>query len=72
MEKIKFGNFNVIIHNENWLYWAEVEDLPGCFTQAETKQELFKNLKEAIASYIISLQKDLIFSDFNQKQEKYA
>jgi len=54
MEKIKFGNFNVIIHNENWLYWAEVEDLPGCFTQAETKQELFKNLKEAIASYLIS------------------
>ena len=72
MEKIKFGNFNVIVHNEDWLYWAEVEDLPGCFTQAENKQELFKNLKEAIASYIISLQKDLVFSDFNQKQEEYA
>lgn len=28
-------------------FWAEVPALPGCFTQAETKQELLANLREA-------------------------
>lgn len=40
-------------------YWAEVENLPGCFTAADTLEELNANLKEAIASYLGSLEKDL-------------
>jgi predicted RNase H-like HicB family nuclease len=29
-------------------YWAEVEELPGCVSQAETKDELLINIVEAI------------------------
>ena len=66
MKKIKIWEFIVNIHNEDNSYWAEVENLPWCFTQAETEQELIKNIKEAIWSYILSLQKDLISTDFNK------
>jgi predicted RNase H-like HicB family nuclease len=30
-------------------FWAEVPAIPGCATQGETIDELFKNLHEAIA-----------------------
>jgi predicted RNase H-like HicB family nuclease len=29
-------------------YWAEVTSIPGCVTQAETYEELIKNIHEAI------------------------
>ena len=32
-------------------YWAEVPDFPGCFTQGESLDELFDNLKEAVAAH---------------------
>ena len=32
-------------------YWAEVPALPGCFTQAETAEELEANLLEAIEGW---------------------
>ena len=35
--------------DETGTYVAEVEDLPGCVTQASTFEELLKNLREAIA-----------------------
>lgn len=35
--------------DEAGTYVAEVEDLPGCVTQASTFEELLKNLREAIA-----------------------
>ena len=66
MKKIKIWEFIIIIHKEDWIYWAEVENLPGCFTQASTEKELLQNIKEAIWSYILSLQKDLISTDFNK------
>ena len=31
---------------------ASVVELPGCFTQARTKDELMKRVKEAIALYL--------------------
>lgn len=41
--------FKAIVHDgEQGGYWAEVPALPGCFTEAETKEELLANLKEAI------------------------
>ena len=39
-----------------WL--AEVPSLPGCHTQGETKEEAMANIKEAIESYIASLEED--------------
>jgi len=39
----------VIIHEaEEGGYWAEVPSIPGCVTQAETFDELLKNLYEAV------------------------
>ena len=33
-------------------YWAEIPGLPGCVTQAETKAQLEKNIKEAARSWV--------------------
>jgi predicted RNase H-like HicB family nuclease len=39
----------VIIHEaEEGGYWAEVPALPGCFSEAETMEEMLANIKEAI------------------------
>jgi len=67
MKKIQYWNFIVNIHKDNDSYWAEVENLPWCFTQWDNEKEIIANLKEAITSYILSLQKDLILSDFKIK-----
>jgi len=40
-------------------YWAEVAGLPGCFTQGETLDELYSNLKEAIACHLDSETEDV-------------
>ena len=41
--------FRAVVHNaEEGGYWAEVPALPGCFTEAETREELLANIKEAI------------------------
>lgn len=42
-----------IIHvAEEGGYWAEVPALPGCVTQAETREELEANLREAVAGWL--------------------
>jgi len=33
-------------------YWAEVPALPGCVTQAETREELKSNLHEAVELWL--------------------
>ena len=38
----------VIYPGENGYWVAECPSLPGCISQAETKQELISNIKEAI------------------------
>ncbi|HWA82263.1 MAG TPA: type II toxin-antitoxin system HicB family antitoxin [Fimbriimonadaceae bacterium] len=41
----------VIVHKaEEGGYWAEVPSLPGCFTQAETLEELRERAQESIAA----------------------
>jgi len=43
----------VIIHTaEEGGYWAEVPALPGCYTQAETREELQTHLREAILGWL--------------------
>ena len=37
------------VHLEDGSYWAEVEELPGCFASGETLDELMAGLSEAIA-----------------------
>jgi predicted RNase H-like HicB family nuclease len=42
-----------IIHEaEEGGYWAEVPDLPGCFTQGQTLEELSANIREAVGGWI--------------------
>jgi predicted RNase H-like HicB family nuclease len=39
----------VVVHEvEEGGFWAEVPAIPGCATQGETMDELFRNLNEAI------------------------
>ena len=45
--------YNVIVHKaEEGGYWAEVPDLPGCYTEADTLDELQEMLKDAISVYL--------------------
>lgn len=54
------SDFEIEVHKEDdGSYYAEVKNLPGCFTMWENITELEKNLKDAIFSYLLSLQKDL-------------
>jgi predicted RNase H-like HicB family nuclease len=44
--------FSVVIHPETeGGYWAEVPELPGCFTQGDTLDEIQRNLVEAITCH---------------------
>lgn len=39
----------IIVHKaEEGGYWAEVPAIKGCFTQAETYEELIQNIYEAV------------------------
>jgi predicted RNase H-like HicB family nuclease len=44
-----------IIHEaEEGGFWAEVPALPGCFTQADTLEELEESLHEAIEGWLLA------------------
>lgn len=44
---------NAIIHEaEEGGYWAEIPSLPGCFTEAESLEELRGNLLEAVQGWM--------------------
>src|SRR5579871_4915798 len=40
------------IHKEGNGFWAECIELPGCFTQAQTKEALQVNMQEALNLYV--------------------
>ena len=43
----------VIVHAEaDGGYWATVPALPGCVTEADSREELISNLKEAIEGWL--------------------
>ncbi len=44
-----------VVHEaEEGGFWAEVPALPGCVTQAETLDELQKNIHEAIEGWLLA------------------
>lgn len=45
------AEFSDVVHEEDGAYWADVDDLPGCFASGETLDELVEALGEAIALY---------------------
>lgn len=49
----------VVIYPGEDGYWvAECPSLPGCISQAETKQEVVNNIREAIDGYIVAVKED--------------
>jgi len=43
----------VLIHkDEGGGYWGECPELPGCFSQGDTADELMEHMREAIALYL--------------------
>ncbi len=51
--------YTVIVHEEDGGYWAEVPALPGCYTEADTLDELKANVREAIDLYLEDSASDL-------------
>lgn len=46
-------SYRALVHpEEEGRYWAEVPDLPGCFTQGASLDEIYHNLGEAVASHL--------------------
>ncbi|HXX23708.1 MAG TPA: type II toxin-antitoxin system HicB family antitoxin [Terriglobia bacterium] len=49
----------VIIYQGEDSYWvAECPSLPGCISQAKTREEAIQNIREAIRGYVAALQED--------------
>ncbi|MYC74576.1 type II toxin-antitoxin system HicB family antitoxin [Candidatus Poribacteria bacterium] len=48
----------VIYPGENGYWIAECLSLPGCISQAKTKQGAVDNIREAIEGYIVVLEED--------------
>ncbi len=49
----------VVIYPGEDGYWiAECPSLPGCISQAETKQQVVSSIREAIEGYIVALEED--------------
>jgi len=58
----------ILIHkDEKQGYWAEVPSLPGCFTQAETMEDLIPNLYEAVEGYLKVREEETMNNPSNQK-----
>ncbi len=43
---------HVDVHQEDGSYWAEVQELPGCFASGDTVAELIESVEEAVALYL--------------------
>lgn len=46
--------FSPVIHHEGGAYWAEIPAMPGCFTVADTLDELGPNLMEAMTCWLLA------------------
>jgi predicted RNase H-like HicB family nuclease len=51
--------YTVLIHPaEEGGFWAEVPELPGCYSQGETIEETLSNSREAIEAHLMALKED--------------
>ena len=44
--------FPAKVHKENDGFWLEFPDLPGCFTQGDSLEELMENAEEALGAFL--------------------
>lgn len=52
--RMETGDLNVRIHEEDGGYWAEIDELPGCFASGQTIDELMEAVQEAVSMYLSS------------------
>ena len=54
MNKTNSTMFTIIVERDPDSGWfvGSVAELPGCYSQAETREELSRNMEEAIAAYL--------------------
>jgi len=53
-------------------YVAEIEDLPGCFTQGETLEETFENMEEARRLWLESAYEDGLDIPLPREEREYS
>ena len=46
----------IVEQDEDGIFVAEVPSLPGCVSQGATREEALKNVREAIAGFVESLE----------------
>jgi predicted RNase H-like HicB family nuclease len=51
-------DLTALIHTEGDGYWAEVQELPGCFATGDTVDELLEALREGISLCLDEGQQD--------------
>lgn len=56
------------VHHEDGKYWAEVQELPGCFAAGETFDELREALQEAISLYMTDLPEGATITGFDPSE----
>ena len=44
--------YQMKIHKEGDGYWGDFPDLPGCFTQGDTREELLEMAREAVSLFL--------------------
>ena len=44
--------FPAKVHKENDGFWLEFPDLPGCFTQGDSLEELMENAEESLGAFL--------------------
>ena len=46
--------YTIIIHKDEQEggFWGECSELPGCYSQGESVEELMKNIREAVELYL--------------------
>lgn len=57
--KDKMRTYTVIVHEADpgeGGFWAEVEELPGCFGSGDTLDELEGDVRDAIDTYLLALE----------------
>jgi predicted RNase H-like HicB family nuclease len=51
-EAARGREFHVVVREEDGQYWAEVQELPGCFASGRNLEELKEAVFEAITLYL--------------------
>ena len=58
------------VHKEGDGFWAECIELDGCVTQGDSKEELFKNMQEALNLYLEEPEASTFLAPFPKKNLK--